>query len=168
MYSRREALAVRNTTNVGNISTAQVMAALIRMGKFVLLPFGEGRRYDLVVEEDDGRFVRVQCKTGRIWRGAIWFAASSVDSRSGDKVIRKGYAGEADWFGVYCPANGKSYLVPVADVPSNGAALRLEPPRNGQQKHIRWAKDYEIGSAPEVGDNSELSFVACDDILLEE
>ena len=46
---------MRDTSKVGNISTAQVLAALIRMGKFVLLPFGEGRRYDLAIEEDDGR-----------------------------------------------------------------------------------------------------------------
>jgi hypothetical protein len=149
---------MRNTTGVGNISTAQVLAALVRMGKVVLLPFAEGGRYDLVFEEEDGRFVRVQCKTARLVRGAVCFATSSVDSRSADKVIRKGYVGEVDFFGVYCAANGKIYLVPVTDVPLTMASLRLEPPRNGQQTHIRWARDYEIGSAPELGDNSELSF----------
>ena len=76
--------------------------------------------------------------------------------------------GEVEYFGVFCPENAKVYLVPISDVPMIQASLRLEPPRNGQQKHIRWAKDYEIGSAMEIGNNSELSFVACVDMLPED
>src|SRR5262245_7012178 len=101
------------------------------MGKFVLLPFGEGRRYDLVIEEDDGRFVLVQCKTGRIRQGAVRFLAYSLNLLPGDQVSRRPYLGEVEFFGVYCPANGKVYLVPVEDVPQTEASLRLEPPRNG-------------------------------------
>jgi hypothetical protein len=59
---------------VGDISQAKVMAALVAAGKAVLFPFGENTRYDLVIDEG-GRFVRLQCKTGRLGaRGGIKFS----------------------------------------------------------------------------------------------
>lgn len=54
---------------IGDASTAMVLARLVQTGKLVLLPFSENQRYDLVIDEGD-RFVRVQCKTGRLRQGA--------------------------------------------------------------------------------------------------
>jgi hypothetical protein len=134
----------RDTSLTGDVSRAQIMAALALQGKAVLVPLTEGRRYDLVIEEE-GKFFRVQCKTGRLIRGAVRFYSSSVDSRSQPgRCIRKGYVGEVEFFGVYCPDNDKCYLVPVDGVPQQGCSLRVDPPKNGQKTNIRWAGDYEI------------------------
>ena len=46
--------AVRHTQNsksVGDITQSQVMAALLKHGKNVLMPFGDNCRYDLVVDD---------------------------------------------------------------------------------------------------------------------
>jgi hypothetical protein len=142
---------MRSTSKVGEISTAQVLAALVRSGKSVLLPFGDHKRYDLVIEEQDGCFYRVQCKTGRIYRGSLWFATCSVDSRSGRGTIRRSYRGEITYFGVYCPGNNKAYLVPVDEVPVGEAVLRLSLPKNNQKSKIRWASQYEIGAVAQLG-----------------
>jgi hypothetical protein len=56
----------------------------------------------------------------------------------------RSYRGDIDAFGVYCPGTREVYLVPIADVPDRAAYLRVEPTRNGQQKGVRWAKDYVI------------------------
>jgi PD-(D/E)XK endonuclease len=48
------------------------MLALHDVGFAVLLPFGENTRYDLVVD-DGAELRRVQCKTGRLYKGAIRF-----------------------------------------------------------------------------------------------
>jgi len=40
-----------------------VLAALVRRGFHVLIPFGEGQPYDLVIDLEPA-FMRVQCKTG--------------------------------------------------------------------------------------------------------
>ncbi len=59
--------------------------------------------------------------------------------------MRKGYKGEADYFGVYSPEMSKVYLVPVDDVPiGSKAILRLHATKNNQQKGVKWAHDYEI------------------------
>ena len=54
-----------NSKDVGEISEGMVLAALLRARKIVLRPFGDNQRYDLVVDED-GTFVRIQCKTARL------------------------------------------------------------------------------------------------------
>ena len=135
---------MRNTSHAGEVCRTQVIAALTLQGKTVLLPLGDFQRYDLVID-DEGRFLRVQCKMGKLSNGAVSFHPCSVDSRSKQGgCIRKGYAGEVDLFGVYCPDNGKCYLVPVQDAPVTGCFLRVTPPKNGQKTRIRWAEQYEI------------------------
>jgi hypothetical protein len=157
---------MRDTSRVGEIAVAQVLAALVNQGKFVLTPFGDSRRYDLGIDEEDGRFVRVQCKNGKLIKGAVMFYACSVDSRSQKgRCIRKGYRGQVEAFGVYCPDNGEVYFVPVEDVPTTGCCLRVDPPRNHQKKGIRWAKDYRIDSASPSGNNSDLSSPDLFDII---
>jgi hypothetical protein len=88
-------------------------------------------------------FVRVQCKTGRLAKGAISFP-TAIWCR-GNKY--RSYSGDVDCFGVYCSGTGQVYLVPVADVPDRSASLRFDPPRNRQSKGVRWAKDYAIWPA---------------------
>src|SRR5947209_2359950 len=86
---------MRDTSRVAEVTTAQVLNALVVSGRRVLLPFGDSGRYDMVIEEEDGRFLRVQCKTGRLIRGALYFPTSSTvaRSRTGAKTVRRGYRG---------------------------------------------------------------------------
>jgi hypothetical protein len=132
----------RNSKSVGDITQSQVMADLLKRGKKVLMPFGDNFRYDLVVEED-GRFTRIQCKTGKLNRGAIVFAVASSQYHRGGK--RQDYRGQIDAFGVFCPDNEKVYIIPIDNLPLvREAKLRVTPTRNSQVKGIRWAAEYEI------------------------
>ena len=60
----------------GERTEAAAIAELVKLGFTVLLPFGDNRRYDIAVEVC-GRFLRVQCKTGRLRNGRIEFRAAS-------------------------------------------------------------------------------------------
>lgn len=142
---------MRNTSHIGEISRTQIIAALTLQGKTLLAPLGDFQRYDLVIDDGD-KFLRVQCKTGRLSKGAIMFNPCSIDSRSKQGgCIRKRYdENEIDLFGVYCPDNHTCYLVPVTDAARTGCSLRVEAPRNGQQTRIRWAGDYEIKTEVEL------------------
>ena len=146
---------MRNTSLIGEVCRMQVGAALSLSGMRVLMPLGDFQRYDLVFD-DDGRFFRVQCKMGKLTKGAVHFHPCSIDSRSKKGTcIRKGYVGQVEFFGVYCRELKKCYLVPVDHVPRTECCLRLEPPKNGQKTRIRWAADYEIRSEPLPFDESE-------------
>ena len=139
-------LKKKNTAKKGEITEIMVLARLIELGYSCLIPWGHDHRYDIAID-DDGKLIRVQCKTARYLeeQGCLDFNTAITYARVGGKPhIRKGYKGEADYFGVYSPDTGKVYLVPVDDVPSHSAILRLYETKNNQQKGVRWAKDYEI------------------------
>ena len=130
-----------NTSATGNHTTAAVLSALLSRGHVVLLPFGDGCRYDLAYD-DNGKLVRVQCKTGRYQNGVVKFNTYSVN---GGSKQHKGYTGSVDLYGVYCPLLEKTYLVPVDKVPDcSKGHLRIEPSKNNQQSGVLWAKDFQV------------------------
>ncbi len=135
---------IRNTSAIGDTCEAMVLAAALKAGRIVLLPFGHRLRYDLVLEDASGKFLRVQCKSARLVNGAIRFNTSSVHKKSNGQVLRRDYTGEADYFGVYCAETGKVYLVPVGEVPKGIAYLRFSPARSGRQKGTRPAAIFEL------------------------
>lgn len=140
---------------VGDATQAMVLGRLVQAGKTVLVPFGENLRYDLLLDES-GAFVRVQCKTGRLRDGAVWFPTCSstyhYPNNQGVRYCQVPYTGQADVFGVYCPELDRVYVVPVCDVPLKSAALRVDPARNNQTKGVRFARDYELStSCPDRG-----------------
>lgn len=134
----------KDTTARGDITELAVALALMRSGRKVLRPVSTGLRYDLVIDEENGTFTRVQCKTGRLRAGVISFRLAMSDARRPNGVP---YHGEVEAFGVHCPEVARSYLVPMTDLGTmrNLASLRLTPARNGQRKGIRDAARYEIG-----------------------
>src|SRR5215475_3402561 len=132
---------ISSPTGKGKASEAVVLAMLVRLGKHVLLPWGE-ERYDLALDEG-GALVRIQCKTGHLRDGCVCFKTSTTDARRplGDG----GYAGQIDAFAVYCPQLERVHLVPIEAVKTTvGARLRLEPAKNGQTWNIRSARAFEL------------------------
>jgi len=139
----------QNHKTVGERSEAIIIAKLLEVGYGVLTPFGENKRYDLVIEDADGNFYRIQCKTGWLENEAAYivFATSSMyyrvkDGRAGHG--RKDYRGQIDYFAVYSPDTKKVYLVPIDHVGKATAYLRLVATANNQKKGVRWAQDYEL------------------------
>lgn len=123
----------------GNSTEAAVLGAFEGRGLAVLVPFGGGHPYDLVVDLGDGVFLRVQCKTARRKDGCVMFNGRGTDHGRG----RTTYRGRADIIAAYCPPTDTVYLVPVSDRFS--PRLRLRPARNNQRRGVQLAADYEIG-----------------------
>jgi hypothetical protein len=134
---------------IGDRSALAIMYALRTHGYDLLVPFGENTRYDLVIDDGE-QLAKVQCKTGRIRNGAIVFkVCSSYAHHPNPKNRFRPYGDEVDYFGVCCPDNGGVYLVPSRDLPNRfQVLLRLEPPKNAQRLHVRFAAAYEIASIP--------------------
>jgi hypothetical protein len=114
----------------------------IQLGYGVFLPVGHNHRYDLILDAGD-RFLRVQCKTGKLRGGVIRFNTVSTRCNRYD-VHRRSYDGEVDGFAVWCPQNAKGYYVPIEGLTAGVACLRLTPTANNQQRGVRWATDHEL------------------------
>ncbi len=133
-----------DTKAKGNFSTLRVLIALTKVGGLVSIPWGDAGRYDLIWD-NKGKLLRVQVKTGRFRRGVVTFNAySAYQYYRKSNPIRRGYKGDIDYFGIYCPETDKCYLVSVNDVPDRFPTLRVVPTKNNQSRKVRWAKDYEI------------------------
>lgn len=131
-----------NTKLIGDVTQAVVIADLMKRGKTVLTPFGDKDRYDLVVDED-GRFIRIQCKTGHLecdGTAVEFYSCSSSSHRSGGG--KKDYRGQIELFAIYCPEIDQIFYVPVEEAAKRATRLRLSKSRNGQLKNIRMADNF--------------------------
>lgn len=127
------------TFEKGDRTEAVVLAALVKAGYTVLIPFGVAR-YDLAIDARSGTGIKtVQCKTGRVRKGCVVWAASSVDRGT---QVRTDYRGQVDFFGIWAPGVSDVFLVPVQDVGRTEGTLRLEATKNNQASSVRWARDY--------------------------
>lgn len=135
----------RDTNRVGEISESAIITRFLQLGYVVLTPYGGNQRYDLVVEDADGHFWRIQCKTGRIDenRTAVNFN-TAIRNVTGRNRQSRHYRGQCDYFAVYNETLNKVYLIPVDQVGTTSAVLRLEPRKNYRNDNIIWAKDYEL------------------------
>ena len=136
----------RHTQKTGDISESAVITRLLQCSYVVLQPIGQMHRYDLVIEDADGKFWRVQVKTG--WlnedQSVILFASSSSMNYTVKHRGARSYRGQCEYFAGYVEALSKVYFIPVDDVGMARATLRLTPSKNNQEKNVRWAKDYEL------------------------
>jgi PD-(D/E)XK endonuclease len=135
------------TREKGNLTEAKILAALVAAGYLVSIPFGEGHKYDFIID-DSSSLWRVQCKTGRVKKGVLIFNSYS---QSGNGATKQGYYGLADLFAVLHPESGEVYLVPVEKFGSTGISLRLVPTLSGQVQKINWAADYLLTSLSHTG-----------------
>jgi hypothetical protein len=123
----------------GNAAEAAVLNALIKAGLLVLVPFGDGSPYDMMVDSGT-QLIKVQVKCGRVRNECVEFNTGGTDHGRG----RMSYRGRADVFGVLAPELDRVYIVPVDDCPVYQGRLRLVPTRNNQQRGVRYAGDHAV------------------------
>jgi PD-(D/E)XK nuclease superfamily protein len=129
----------------GEISESAIVTRFLQCGYVVLMPYGGNQRYDLVIEDADEHFWRIQCKSAWIDDGGTVLKFDTANHNvTGTKRDWRHYRGQCDYFAAYSAELGNVYLVPVEDVGTTRAHLRLEPSKNRQEKYIRWARDYEL------------------------
>ena len=134
---------------MGAESEAVIAAVLIQTGYTVLTPNGYMHRYDLVIEDAEGKFWKVQCKTAWLSkdRATLLFNGYSLlmkGQKGRSESKRTGYENDVDYFAVYSPDTQKVYLLPVTHVKNTENCLRLIPAGNNQEKNVRYAAGYEL------------------------
>lgn len=136
-----------SSTQKGAAAEAEIAAAAIRLGLIVLQPFGDGSRYDLIIDTGRG-LLRVQCKWGSR-QGDVIVARCLTSRHTPNGYRRTTYsADEVDAIAVYSPDTDRCYLLPVHEVEDcTTISLRLGPTRNNQALNIRWASDYLLATA---------------------
>lgn len=145
--------AVLERHRKGDLTEAIVIAELKERNIPVSKPFGDNERYDLLVEDQDGRLHRIQVKTGRYTNGSVVFDGTSQRTNSSGSVYET-YAGDVDSFIVYCGRFESLYLVD-ADRVNTGMHLRVDEAKIDHPA-INWARDFEFDRRWPPGDHSNL------------
>lgn len=125
----------RDTNSIGDISEAAITTRFLQLGYVVLTVHGGNQRYDLVIEDAEGSFWRVQCKTARIEDDGtvVAFNTATHNYALKNKQLRH-YRGQCDYFAIYCEELNKVYLIPVDQVGTTRANLRLVPTKTTRRK----------------------------------
>ncbi len=135
----------KDPARIGLTAHTAILHKLVSMGFEVLQPLSNDLRYDLAYYwEETAELIRIQCKAGRYVPeiGCILFKNYNI---TGGRTGKRGYIGDAEYFGVYCEELNKTYLVPVDLIPTTREVyLRVIPSKNNQVKKVIWAPDYEI------------------------
>jgi hypothetical protein len=117
-----------DTNHIGSISESAITTRFLQLGYYVYFPYGGNERTDMLIENEEGEIWRVQCKTGWLKNGAVYFDTANHNV-TGTKRKWRHYRGQCDYFAVFCRDSRQAYLIPVDQVGTTRA---------------RWAKDYEL------------------------
>ena len=131
----------KTTYDRGNISESFLLQAYLKAGFIVSIPFGSGAPYDLNVDAGN-RTYKVQVKTGWYQKGCVIFRGNRRVREALPYKARNYTEEEVDFFAVCYPPADSIYVVLRSFCGNGFGCLRLEPVLNGQQKLIRWARDY--------------------------
>jgi hypothetical protein len=142
-----------DTASKGLAAHLAVAQRLIELGFEVLQPVGNHLRYDLAYyipasSDQKAQLVRIQCKSARLSKDSTCLFFNSFNLGGEGKRQRRGYRGDAEYFGVYSHDLRKVYMIHVDECPVGDTSLRLKDTgskwKNQYSAGVRWAKDNEI------------------------
>jgi hypothetical protein len=107
----------RDTNRIGDLSEIKLITCFLQLGYIVFTPYGRDQRSDLIIEDSEGKFWRVQCKTARlVENGAALDFDTASHNVTGSNRRMKHYREDCDFFAVYNEKLNKAYLIPVDEV----------------------------------------------------
>jgi hypothetical protein len=135
---------VLNSDEKGFIAETALAHAAARLGIGVLRPMNGSVRYDLVFDVS-GKLVRVQCKWA-MEQGDVILVRCYSSRRGPNRMLRRCYTpDEVDAIAAYCHSLDRCYFLPFSFVDGRTqVSLRLGPTRNGQERGVRWAADFDF------------------------
>jgi hypothetical protein len=135
-----------NTKDIGDKSVSKVIAMLLDKEYTVLMPFGDNKRYDVVIEIK-GQFTRIQVKTGHIRNGCIITKLYSTYKIKGKNIRRHYTKEEIDCFIIYSPDMNKFYKLDIKDTNVGEICLRINQPKSSkgnQKSRFNFAEKFEF------------------------
>ena len=130
-----------HTKEKGDLGVLKAQLSLFEQGYLILQPVTEHAPFDLVVYKDNA-FKRVQVKYKSLDKsGAItlhfrscWTDKNGTHMQAVDKE-------QIDLYCIYCPETDECYFLDPKAF-DKSVTLRVEIPKNNQNKHIKFVTDY--------------------------
>ena len=141
-----------NTSQIGNIGEARVLAEFIRYNIPCYIPYGDGCMCDLIAEFND-KLNKIQVKTT--------IAPDKTNAMVWKLTRQNGYHGkeiqyplsQIDFFALYCITTDIVCLIPYnEEFPKSTISIRVDREQlKINNPNIRYASDYQISNIVENG-----------------
>ncbi|MCI0763617.1 group I intron-associated PD-(D/E)XK endonuclease [Bacillus sp. TL12] len=130
-----------HTKTKGDLGVLKAQVDLYEKGYMILVPYTEHSPFDLVIYKD-GVFKRVQVKYRELnEKGILEIRFRSSYSTSNGVAIKSVDKEEIDIYCVYCPQTDLCYYFNPGAF-GKSISLRIDPPKNQQEKNIKLANEY--------------------------
>ena len=136
------------------MAEASIAMVATNLGWDVYLPFGDGSRADMVLQDTNGEVFQTQVKWGRLDGEVIKVQLATCRSTPNKGYVRNTYSSEEiDLIAVWCQSLSTAYLIPIAEVLGLTILhLRLSGARNNQKAGVRYAATYQFGAVAQLGE----------------
>ncbi len=133
---------IKHHTKVkGDLGVLKAQLSLYEQGYLILQPVTEHAPFDLVVYKDNV-FKRVQVKYKSLDKtGAITLHFRSCWADKNGTHMQAVDKDQIDLYCVYCPDTDECYFLDP-NAFEKSVTLRVEMPKNNQNKHIKFVTDY--------------------------
>lgn len=136
------------TQQKGLLTETQCILDCTKLGYRCLLPVDDSSKYDVVIDLDNGKFIRVQCKTAS-WvsdtvKKETAFAINTACQTTNTKITTRHKYSENDIDYFYTWFNGQGYLVSIKEATGVTFRWRYEYPPTGQTQGIHIADNYKF------------------------
>lgn len=134
-------MEVLNSKQKGNLTELLCIAAFVKLGITVSIPYGDCARYDFIADID-GKLYRIQCKTSTMLSDGVY--QFSCRSTTGNTVVnshRSYDSSQIDFFATII--DNQCYLIPVQETGSKSKTLRFTESKNPYIA-VNYAQDYEL------------------------
>lgn len=132
---------MKNTTNIGNVGYAKVVAKFTELQIPIYTPFGEGYTADLIAEFN-GRLNKIQVKTTECLHddSYMYWRITKQEGFHGNRV--KYTSNEVDYFALYCIETDVLCLVPFDRAQGSVIQIRLDSYTGRRYKTMHFVSDY--------------------------
>lgn len=134
-----------HTKDKGDKGLGFVIADLLSAGIQIALPISEHLPFDCIAISEDNNLCRLSVKYRTIDKtGAIEICLRSSWADRHGSHYKKHVKSDYDAIAVYCPSSNECYYIRIDEINGESFMLRItEPKKHGNQKRVRWAKDYK-------------------------
>lgn len=132
---------MHHTKDKGDLGLLKAQLDLFRQGFMILNPMTEHAPFDLVIYKERN-FKRVQVKYKSVDKNGslcVYFRSSWTDKKG--THMRPVDKKEVDLYCVYCPDTDACYYFDPKKF-KRSVTLRVNNPKNGQSKFVKFATDY--------------------------
>lgn len=118
---------MKDTVRKGTITETKAILRFLELGYNVFTPYGDGSKCDLIIENNEGRLYKIQCKTSRLENTSEVFNAYSTARTRSSEGTKKRVLYDKHNIDYFCSFDSQDnmYLIPIEEINTLTPRLKM-------------------------------------------